>query len=388
MATVSGTFTADGVSSTLRLGRAAEEVDYVITGPIDGTLQLERAQTPDETSWRVVAGPFTTAAAGRYRGRMRDRLRMRAVSVSALTVTNGDFAAGTGWTAGAGWAIAAGVATRTASASTPNLDTTIAAGLVEGASYTVTFDITTSAGSLTVSLGGGAASDAISDVDDTVSVTLVAGATAVLRFIAAADYDGTIDNVTITPTIAYTFADGDAILSEVRDPDGNVLETVTQAGRTFHGNLTVEGTSTFDGLPMVKRGLTALSLLDLQALANTPIEVIAAPGAGKFIQVLGWRFRLIFGSAAIDDAAADGNLILKYAGGSTIDVMEADGLVDAAATTQGLSGNLTELIVAETGIDNTAVQISNDAAEFTIVGSGDGTAEVEVFYRILDTNPA
>lgn len=136
-----------------------------------------------------------------------------------------------------------------------------------------------------------------------------------------------------------------------------------------------------------KSALKAISNAQLKALAATPIEVVSAPGSGKFIYVLGWRFRLIFGSTAMDDAAADGDLTLEYDGGATIDTMEADGLVDATATTQGLSGNLTELLVAESGADNKAVDISNDGAEFT-GASSDSTAEVEVFYRILDSNPS
>jgi hypothetical protein len=153
------------------------------------------------------------------------------------------------------------------------------------------------------------------------------------------------------------------------------------------GILTI-GAATIQEIDVVHRSVTALSLANLQALAATPIEVVPAPAAGKFIQVLAWRFRLIFVTTAIDDAAADGNLTLEYDGGSVIDAMEADGLVDAGANTQGISNVLTELIAAESGIDGTAVVVSNDGAEFTIVGVGDSTAEVEVFYRVLDVDPS
>lgn len=146
--------------------------------------------------------------------------------------------------------------------------------------------------------------------------------------------------------------------------------------------------ATVAGVPPTERTLTAISNAQLQALAGTPVAVVPAPAAGKYIQVLFWRCRMIFGTAALDDAAADGNLILLYSGGATIDAMEADGLVDSAATTQGLSWNLTELLVAESAVDATAVEISNDGAEFTVVGGGDGTMEVEVFFRTLDTNPS
>lgn len=177
-------------------------------------------------------------------------------------------------------------------------------------------------------------------------------------------------------------------LNGLSDTELGFVDGVTAGTSAASKALVLDANGYLDGVPVIQRSLTALSNANLQALAGTPIEVIAAPGAGYFIQVLAWRFRTIFVTTAIDDAAADGNLILKYDGGSTIDTMEADGLVDAAATTQGLSGNLTELIVAETGIANTAVQISNDGAEFTVGGGGDSTAEIEVWYRILPTDPS
>lgn len=283
MTTVSGTFTANGASSTLRLGRCAEEVDYSITGPFDATVQLERALTPDESAWEIVAGPFTATAAGRYKGRAKDRLRLR-VKDASISVTNGDFAAATGWTAGTGWAIADGVATRSASASTKNLDTTIATGLVAGASYVVTFDMTTSAGSLTVSLGGGTASDPVNEADDSVSVTLVAGATAVLRFTASDDYAGTVDNVTITPTFAYSFSDGDVIVGEVKDADGNVLETITQAGRNIHGDLTVEGSISLTGLTAT---LAELNSLDASATTQAITAAAAITLGARHVKITG-----------------------------------------------------------------------------------------------------
>lgn len=138
-------------------------------------------------------------------------------------------------------------------------------------------------------------------------------------------------------------------------------------------------------VPVPRRSLTQLTNTNLEALAATPIELIPAAPATKMHIVDGWRFRLIFNGDAQDDAAAAGNLILKYAGGSTIDSMEADGLVDAGANTQGLSRNLTELLVAESGVAGKAVQISNDGGEFA---NGDSTAEVEVFYHTVDVDPS
>jgi hypothetical protein len=176
-------------------------------------------------------------------------------------------------------------------------------------------------------------------------------------------------------------------LNGLSDTELGFVDGVTAGTSAASKALVLDADGNLDGTPIVKSAVVALSNANLQALAATPIEVVPAPGAGYFIQVLAWRFRTIFVTTAIDDAASDGDLILEYNGGSTIDTMQSDGLVDATATTQGLSGNLTELIVAETGIANKAVDISNGGDEFTVVGGGDSTAEVQVWYRILPTDP-
>lgn len=141
------------------------------------------------------------------------------------------------------------------------------------------------------------------------------------------------------------------------------------------------------GAPILRRSLTDLTQTNLENLAATPIELVAGE-ATKFHFVTGWRFRLIFEGTAFDDAAADGDLILKYAANATIDTMQSDGLIDAATTTHGISMNLTELIAAGSAIGNKALQLSNAGAEYTVVGGGDSTAQVEVFYYTLDTVPS
>lgn len=87
MATISGDFTAVGVSATLALNHE-DDVDYTITGSFSATVQLERALTPDESSWEIVAGPFTAAVSGRYRVEAaRERLRWRCVAFASGTAS-------------------------------------------------------------------------------------------------------------------------------------------------------------------------------------------------------------------------------------------------------------------------------------------------------------
>ncbi len=114
---------------------------------------------------------------------------------TALTthVTNGTFGADTDWTKGAGWTIAAGVAT--AITSSAALSQNAAVTLVAGRSYTVTYDATRSAGSITVSVGGTAGT--ARSTSATFTEVIIAGATQVLAF-TGTGFSGTIDNVVVT----------------------------------------------------------------------------------------------------------------------------------------------------------------------------------------------
>lgn len=111
-------------------------------------------------------------------------------------VTNGAFAADSGWTKGTGWTIAAGVATATGAISTALSQT--ATLLRAGYSYLTSFDATRSAGSVKLSVGG--TDGAARSSSATFSETIVAGATGVLAF-TGTGFTGTIDNFTCIPNL-------------------------------------------------------------------------------------------------------------------------------------------------------------------------------------------
>jgi len=121
-------------------------------------------------------------------------------STFAEYVTNGTFASDTGWTKGAGWTIAAGVATATGAISTA-LSQTSAIALIAGYTYTITYTVTRSAGTVTPSIGETAGTARSSSA--TFTETIVAGSTQILAF-TGAGFTGTIDNVSVTAWVLGT----------------------------------------------------------------------------------------------------------------------------------------------------------------------------------------
>lgn len=115
-------------------------------------------------------------------------------------VTNGVFSSDTGWTKGTGWTIAAGVATATGAISTV-LSQTSAITLIAGFTYTITYTVTQSAGTVTPSIGGTAGT--ARSTSATFTETIVAGASQLLAF-TGAGFTGTIDNVTVTAWLLGT----------------------------------------------------------------------------------------------------------------------------------------------------------------------------------------
>lgn len=111
-------------------------------------------------------------------------------------VTNGAFTGNaTGWTLGAGWAYGTNSVDATladaAMTQTPASPTVLA-----GIAYSLTFDATASAGTVTPSVGG--TNGTPRSTSGTFTETIIAGSDGVLSF-TGAGFTGTIDNVVLTP---------------------------------------------------------------------------------------------------------------------------------------------------------------------------------------------
>lgn len=129
-------------------------------------------------------------------------------------------------------------------------------------------------------------------------------------------------------------------------------------------------------------------------LAGANITLVAAPGANRAIVVDAVFFFLNVVDGAYDDAAADGNLNLKYAAGGDAGAgfnIEADAFIDEAADAARFYGHPYDYpgtaAIVVTPVANTAVVLDNDGAEYTTAGNDTAanTLSIRVYYHIVDT---
>lgn len=119
----------------------------------------------------------------------------------------------------------------------------------------------------------------------------------------------------------------------------------------------------------------------VKTLNATPVELVAAPGANKFVEVTGLTFFLDYASAAYDGIAAGEDLNVRYTDGSgqLIATCEATGFMDATADAvrHCTVGGATVI----TPVANAAVVLYMATGE---IATGDSPLKVRVSYKIKD----
>jgi len=109
-------------------------------------------------------------------------------------VTNGTFDTDSFWTKGTGWTISGGTASKTAGTGS-SITSTSLSGTV-GKTYTLTFDLTLSAGVLNATLG--AAVTPVYNSSGSYTAVLTSTTTGSFNFYGSSDFVGSIDNVRVT----------------------------------------------------------------------------------------------------------------------------------------------------------------------------------------------
>jgi len=151
-------------------------------------------------------------------------------------VSNPDFADDVDWTLGDGWSISGGTASSDGSQSSTS-DLSIVGGLLEGETYTVSFEITAvTAGTVTPGIGGtsGTARSTVA----TYTEDIVAGAGGTITLTASVDFVGSVDDVSVkkavmsyeAPSASHTGGFGSIKLREGRTLAFTAPEKVTVAG--------------------------------------------------------------------------------------------------------------------------------------------------------------
>ena len=156
---------------------------------LNGSVNLKVWGVTADSDDIMVGGDFTPGP---------DQVLNGAFTAGADQVANGAFASDTGWIKGIGWTIAAGVAASDASQTVDSdIYHTPAVALIQGEVYELTFTTANrTAGNATGVVGGTEGTDRATNATFVEQIIAGAGATIAIR--ADADFDGDIDNVSLT----------------------------------------------------------------------------------------------------------------------------------------------------------------------------------------------
>lgn len=119
------------------------------------------------------------------------------------------------------------------------------------------------------------------------------------------------------------------------------------------------------------------------ALNATPAELVAAPGAGLFIELVSCHLWLDYATTAYNGIAAGEDLIISYTDGSGEEVarIETTGFLDQAADEHRIvrAGSAYDSVAAHEPVANAALVLSLLSGE---IATGDSPLKFEVQYRV------
>lgn len=270
--------------------------------------------------------------------------------------------------------------------------TTIGAGVItnteiaNGAGITFAKLANLTSGHLLVGSAGNVATDRAITGDVTISNT---GVTAIAA--------GAIVDADISATAAIGFSklanlnSGNILVGSAGNAATSVPMTgdvtISNTGATTIAALAVTGakmaantvTSSKLALNTIQYAIVPLTLVQFQDMYTTPVQIIAAPGAGNVVMVLGWYVSTTYGGTPISDG---GNVVLQYgntthAGGTpAVEAIDATAFTTIAADTQAGSANG----MGKGSNANLGVFISNATGAFT--GGDASTFNVVVSYMV------
>lgn len=135
-------------------------------------------------------------------------------------------------------------------------------------------------------------------------------------------------------------------------------------------------------LDVAASATVALTAAQIKALYDTPVQLIAAPGAGKLVVIDKIVWDIAYGTTQY---TAGGAIAAQYGNsahgvGDAASSSIAAATLNAVAANEVLSASSTQIVSVKTNCINAAVYLSNATADFA---TGDSTATLYVYYKIL-----
>lgn len=179
-------------------------------------------------------------------------------------------------------------------------------------------------------------------------------------------------------------SDADIVVTKLLEGTANQVVKTNAAGNALeHGKLTTDNLDASAGIvatqlveTTIRTATVALTNAEILALAASPKELVAAPGADKVIEFVGAI--IVFDWTADYTETAD-NMDIKYSGGNPVsETIESTGFVDAGADAVINSVPVKDVIMAA----NTALVLDNIGDGEFGGGNAANTWSVRITYRV------
>lgn len=155
-----------------------------------------------------------------------------------------------------------------------------------------------------------------------------------------------------------------------------VLNGVTPGAALASKALVLDANAELNDVGILKVADKIVTTGEILALNATPISLVAAPGAGKYLELVAAYLFLDYNSAAYNGIAAGEDLTIKYtnASGTIASTIEATGFLDATADALAIAAPTSGVVA----VANAALVLHLLTGE---IATGNSPLKVRTIYR-------